>query len=390
MNATRPPASDGSALVTFIQPYVPTYRVPLFDELSRLLGEAGARLVVAHGEPEGLQAARSDSRAGAWSQPLRTRRVRPLGHSLSLRATLPLARASDLVVAELASSNLDTYRLALDSHVRLMLWGHGRAYVTESSPLDSRLELWLARRAERLFLYTEGGAAYLRAQGIEESRITVVRNSTDTVALRAAGNSLSEADIRAWLQDWDIPSGPVACFVGSFDDSKQLPLLFAAARQVAEKLPNFTLVVAGAGPQQGLVDAAARRWNFVRVLPRTDGRTLALLGKTASLMVVPGRVGLVAVDALALGLPVVTTDFPRHAPEAEYLDQATMVSTPRTAKGLAAGMLRLLTDPQRQLQASRAAHDLGDGLSIQATAAAFAGPILEALSLTGPGLTRTG
>ena len=36
-------------------------------------------------------------------------------------------------------------------------------------------------------------------------------------------------------------------------------------------------------------------------------------------MWIPGRVGLVAVDALAMGLPVHTTRYPYHAPEIEFL-----------------------------------------------------------------------
>jgi hypothetical protein len=36
-------------------------------------------------------------------------------------------------------------------------------------------------------------------------------------------------------------------------------------------------------------------------------------------ILMPGRIGLVAVDALALKLPVLTTDWKYHAPEAEYL-----------------------------------------------------------------------
>ena len=33
----------------------------------------------------------------------------------------------------------------------------------------------------------------------------------------------------------------------------------------------------------------------------------------------PGRVGLIAVDSFAMGLPIVTTDWPHHAPEFDYL-----------------------------------------------------------------------
>ena len=258
-------ASDHRPLVTFIQPYVPEYRVPLFNALSRLLNAGGADLSVAHGSPEGGQAARGDASVGTWSTPIRTRQVQPLGHVISYRSTAALARKSDIVVAELASTNLDTYRLALDPRVNLMLWGHGKAYVTKTSALDSRLELWLARRAKHLFIYTTGGAAHLAERGLDPSRITVVRNSTDTVALRAVAATLTDNDVKEWRARSGIAVGPTACFVGSFDSSKQLPLLFAAAQIVASKVPGFTLVVAGAGLQQD--GPASRRSSCPCCLP---------------------------------------------------------------------------------------------------------------------------
>ena len=111
------------------------------------------------------------------------------------------------------------------------------------------------------------------------------------------------------------------CFVGAYDSSKLLPLVFAAAEVTHRELPEFRLVIAGAGPLKDVVDDAARRLPFVISLPRADTTALARIGRVSDCLLMPGRVGLVAVDALALGMPVVTTTYPRHAPEAEYLTQ---------------------------------------------------------------------
>ena len=170
--------------MTVIQPYVPAYRVPFFNEVDRILGVAGLRLQVVHGAPTGEQASRGDAWVGPWSHPVHDRRVTVWGHALHYRSVLALARHSKVTVTEFASTNLDTYLLAATPGVRLMLWGHGRSYVTAESKIDSRLELALARRAEHVFVYTDGGEQPLLASGYDPSRITVVRNSTDTVTLR--------------------------------------------------------------------------------------------------------------------------------------------------------------------------------------------------------------
>ena len=363
-------------VVTVIQPYVPAYRVPFFDELSRRLDQRGMDLEVVHGEPEGGQADRADARVGTWSVPIRIRTLQVRGHALHYRPILRRTLRSHLVIAELASTNLDTYLLALFRRRALMLWGHGKAYVTEASPVDSRLELWLARRAQRVFVYTEGGAAYLRSRGYGRDRLTVVRNSTDTVTLRRLAAAVTVAEVTAFRQQHSLGDGPVACFIGSYDDSKCLPLLFEAARLVHERLPDFRLLVAGAGQLQHLVDNAAADLSFVTRLPRAEAASLAVIGRVSSCVVVPGRVGLVAVDALALGLPVVTTTYPHHAPEAEYLTDDVRIVTDQTAAALALGLTDYLQDTERMSVTRRAAGELGQGLTVEAMAGAFADQLL--------------
>jgi glycosyltransferase involved in cell wall biosynthesis len=370
-------ASKGrGGLVTVIQPYIPAYRVPFFDELDRRLAESGCDLQVVHGVPEGAQAERGDARVGSWSVPVRSSSLRLRGHVLHWRPVLRRALRSDVVIAELASTNLDTYLLALLLRRRLMLWGHGKAYVTESSALDGRLELWLARRAERVFVYTEGGAAFLRSRGYYSARITVVRNSTDTVTLRRTAAAIADDDVVAYRERLGLGLGPVAAFVGSFDDSKCLPLLFEAAALVHKRLPEFRLLVAGAGPLQHLVDIAAKDLPFVVALPRAEVPALAEIGRTAECVVIPGRVGLVAVDALALGLPVVTTTYPHHAPEAEYLTDGAKVVAEQTPESLANSVFDLLSDKPRLAAAQTEATRLGEQLTVEAMAAAFASALL--------------
>jgi glycosyltransferase involved in cell wall biosynthesis len=370
-----PKRAGSRPLVTVIQPYVPEYRVAFFVELASLLADSGCDLEVVHGAPEGGQADRGDSAVGPWSVPIRVRSLRLRGHLLHYRSVLAKAWRSDVVIAELASTNLDTYLLALLMRRKLMLWGHGKSYVNDTSTLDGRLELWLARRARQVFVYTEGGATYLRSKGYTADRLTVVRNSTDTVTLRLAAAALTDDDVDAFRTELVLGEGPVVAFVGSYDDSKGLPLLFEAAKLVHAQLPGFRLMVAGAGPLQHLVDAAAQDLSFVRSRPRADVAALAQIGRTAQCVVIPGRVGLVAVDALALGLPVVTTTFPYHAPEAEYLSDEVKVVTEQNAADLAATLIDLLLDEKRLETASAAADLLGRQLSVQSMAAAFCGPI---------------
>jgi glycosyltransferase involved in cell wall biosynthesis len=363
-------------LVTFLQPYVPDYRVPFFDALAALLDAAGIDLVVAHGHPVGSQGARDDARTGRWARPLEQKHLRIFGRDLFWRRGAALARESDVVVQELASTNLATYVMGVDPRVRMMLWGHGKAYVTRASSLDARLEGWQIRHAEHVFVYTDSGRTYLQRRGVPAGKLTVVRNSTDTTTLRRAAASIGTADVAAFRAANGLGDGPVGLFVGALDESKLIPLLLEASVLVNAQIPTFRLIVAGAGTLAPMVDEWERRNSSIVHLPRTSGPwELALLGRVADVMLIPGRVGLVATDALALGLDVITTDYPYHAPERDYL-QARATVTRRDPESFAAAVLAHVGRVGNER--SRIPPD--DIPSVEQMAAAFARVLVESVA----------
>ena len=84
-------------------------------------------------------------------------------------------------------------------------------------------------------------------------------------------------------------------------------------------------------------------------LGRVDGHDRALAVRSADIMLVPKWVGLVAVDALAAGVPIVTTRHPSHSPEFGYLvDGENAIVTPHDVQSYAATVVALLRDPGRR------------------------------------------
>jgi glycosyltransferase involved in cell wall biosynthesis len=303
-----------------IQRYVPEYRVPLFTALSHDLAGRGIRLLVAHGSPTGAQAARGDLTGGqSWAYPVRHwTATLPGGLSPTWARLDGLVREADVVVTELASTALNTWQLVLLHPHKTLLWGHGKSYVSKPNAIDSRLELFMSRRAAQVLTYTESGRADLISRGIDASHITAVGNSTDTTSLRRLQRETA-GEAAAWRATVGSP-GPVALFVGGLDKDKRIALLLAAGRSASLLDPKFRLVVAGRGTESKLVDELQDETWLVR-LDRVTPRDLAGLSHVCSAVWMPGRVGLVAVDALALGLPVLTTGFAFHAPEMDYLEE---------------------------------------------------------------------
>jgi glycosyltransferase involved in cell wall biosynthesis len=141
-----------------------------------------------------------------------------------------------------------------------------------------------------------------------------------------------------------------ALFIGGVDSSKDIDFLMEVARLSRELNPRFTLLVVGAGEEASKVIEEEQRSGSVRFLGhRTDHlKTLALA--TSRLMVIPDSIGLVAVESLAVGLPIVTRDNCSHGPEAAYLRpgvDSLWMSSRATALSFAGELTNLMGNDSR-------------------------------------------
>jgi glycosyltransferase involved in cell wall biosynthesis len=187
----------------------------------------------------------------------------------------------------------------------------------------------------------------LRAQGVPRARVAVVPYGVDLSAFRPRDE---QYELRNGAHS---PRGRlVGLYVGHICHGKGLSALLEAAR-LCRRLPvSFRLV----GPivsrevlhdvpdnvrYEGLLHPAAvpdamRRADFF-VLPTLDD-----------------SFGLVVLEAMASGLPVITT---RHAGAAEYIDDGAdgLVVAPGDARALAAAIARLVEDAPARRRLGEAA-----------------------------------
>ena len=367
-------------VVAFIQPYVPSYRVGLFNSIERHLNKHGLRLEVWHDDATGIAAARGNDTSGPWSVPIKQHRLTVRQRNVTYRNVRRSAREVRAVVHGLASSNLETYGLARDPGVQLMLWGHGRNFTSAGNRLDDRLEGWLCRRARHLFAYTEAGAQHLTSAGIEPSKITVVRNSTDTELLRRHQLESTSAEVDALRNRLDLGGKRVVLFVGAYDKPKRLPFLIESVDLMHEADPSLVLLMAGAGPLDRYVADAAAERKYVTNIGRLDAAALARLSHLTDLLLMPGRVGLVAVDSLALGIPLATTRHAFHAPEIEYLTEETSLWSDDDPAAYADAVTALLDDSDRRSAMVRESLSAGAELSTDRAGQRFVSGILRGLA----------
>jgi phosphatidylinositol alpha-mannosyltransferase len=159
---------------------------------------------------------------------------------------------------------------------------------------------------------------------------------------------------------------PNLLFVGRFDPRKGIPELIRAAERLAHAGVRFRLVLVGDGRLRAEAERLARGALRGRVVfeGRVEHEHLPAYYASADLFCSPARggesFGMVLLEAMALGVPVIATDLPGH--RSVVTDGVEGILVPRRDVGALAGaMARLLGDAEerRRLGANglaRAAH----------------------------------
>jgi len=210
-----------------------------------------------------------------------------------------------------------------------------------------RCERWLLRRADYV-VGSVGLGDRVRAAA-PSARWREWRFSDD-------GRPCPSVDSPKLRRTLGIPmDAPVVLYGGNFEAYQGVDRLLEAADAVRSVRPDAVFVLVGA-PRPEI-----RRNGGIRVLERLPRSEMAGFLAMADVLVSPRAFGtnlpLKVFDYLAAEKPIVATDTPTHR---IVLDETRAVLVPPSAEGLAAGILRVLADPEgarRLAQAARAYAD---------------------------------
>jgi len=208
----------------------------------------------------------------------------------------------------------------------------------------------LIRRVARRFAVRI--AVSERAAAFERSRIggafEIIPNGVETAAFAEA--------IPA-----DLGAGTKLLFVGRLDARKGFPAAVDAFRRLAARRDDLRLVVAGDGPQGSAVDRLddADRAR-VRMLGRVPHAELPAVAAACDLYLGPATggesFGVVLVEAMAAGLPVVASDIPGYDEVVRDGVDGLLVP-PGNPAALAVAAGRVLDDPALAMGLAAAGRD---------------------------------
>ena len=156
------------------------------------------------------------------------------------------------------------------------------------------------------------------------------------------------------------PDAPVVVYGGTFEGYQGLPELLGAIPMIRAKIPDATFVLVGAENGSGsLIRAEAERLveaGVVRIIDRQPRHEISSYFSMADVLVSPrahgGNLPLKIFDYLAAGRPIVATDIPTHR---TVLNEDRAMLVPPHSRGLADGILSLLSDPARAATLGHAA-----------------------------------
>jgi glycosyltransferase involved in cell wall biosynthesis len=185
-----------------------------------------------------------------------------------------------------------------------------------------------------------------------------------TTLLDAEGISAEYAPMGMSLFAWTPPDPDSrnVLFVGRLVAFKGVFVLLDAFKQVARAIPEATLSIAGDGEMREELEGIVRREGLdesVRFLGHVPARDMAGIYARANVIVMPALVpesfGMVGVEAMSAGRPVVVSDV---GGVREWLDDGVngLLVAPGESSEVAAALIELLNDPARMEQMGLAAH----------------------------------
>lgn len=309
--------------VAIIHPWMPQYRTEFFDQLIINMQNKEIELHVYYGQTPREWQERNDSAQPEFATELKTKFYNIRGRNISYKNLNRIYRSKpyDLIILEQAIRNLETYQLLIDRRTskKIAFWGHGKTYTQKKNQYEENLKYWITNRGSWFFGYTHEGVTAMTDNGFPASQTTVVQNSIDTNTLAKLLGSVTELDKKNFRYEHGLKDGHTAIYMGGLDAAKRIDFLLKSAESIHQNDPNFKLIVAGNGSEANKVSKFADDNDWVIRLGAVFGHEKALALTVSDFMLNPGRVGLVAIDSLIAAVPIITTDWPYHAPEFSYI-----------------------------------------------------------------------
>lgn len=331
-----------------VQPTLPNYRVRFFE----LVGN-NTPLLLACSElsPEGVRQA--EGSAGLNIFPLRD--INILGKLIWQRGVVGLAlrgRISTLVIngnPRYVSSML-AILIAKIRRIRVVWWGH--ALSSSSGVFRSWLRMRMMYLSDRVLVYYPEEIERLPYN--LRSRARGLNNSIDTTLISRIDRTLSEEEVRAFVEEQGIVGKRLLVTIGRVTPKSNLELVISSLAILVKRRVSVCLAVIGSGPALGEYQEMAAQLGVADSIlwlgEMFEEPQIAIWMRAADAFVYGGAVGLSLIHAFAYGCPaVISSEYRDHNPEALLFKDGKCGAAfeKGNAESMATSILTLLSQPEQ-------------------------------------------
>lgn len=374
--------------VCIVQRVLTHYRLAFFEKLNADLSGHGISLSVIHGLGHNADRERGYLADLDWAQSVPDHYVYVGKKHCVYQPYWPYLKGADMVVVGQEMKLLLNYELLLrrwSGAFKLGLWGHRINHQEKATSLRNNIKKRFNHQADWWFVYTMAEGQALCADGFPSEKITVVQNSIDTKTLVDVRARMDPAAVARLKTSLGISEeAAVGLFCGGMYREKRLPFLIDACMELHKRTPDFHMIFIGGGPEDCLVKEAAEQnaWiHYVGSLYEEKERVPYFM--LANVLLHPGLVGLAVLDSFALEVPTVTTQYPFHSPEIEYLEDGyNGVMTSNTREAYVDGVLHVLGDPEYRKRLLDGCRETVQKYSTETMVANFSSGIRQCLGQT--------
>ncbi len=241
---------------------------------------------------------------------------------------------------------------------RVLFWTHG--WLRRERGVKGFLRRRFYRLANALLVYGHWAKSLGVEAGFDPGRIHVVYNSLDYEAQRTLRESTPRERIDSVRRElFPQCDTPIAICSARLIQARRLEMLVEAAARLSGRGHPISLLLVGEGPARASLEAlSCRRGVVVRFYGACyDEQRLAELTMAADVTVMPGPIGLTALQSLAYGTPVIThNDREAQNPEWEAIvpGENGDLFEPGDIEGLALAIARWTSKGRRSPDTVRA------------------------------------
>ncbi|NVN93108.1 MAG: glycosyltransferase family 4 protein [Desulfuromonadales bacterium] len=310
-------------LVAIIQPYIPHYREPIFNLLSRqqhplpeymLYASTKAGINIKTSEIEKATILPEDG--GLNWQFTKTFWIEKLYFWQSFNIPVAFSRKYNAVIYPGYMYDISTWIsivIAKSMGKRTIMWTHG--YVKKESGVKGWLRNTFYKLSDCFLLYGNYAKEIMRDNGFKSENLYVVYNSLDYERQCLVRDKLTDTVLESYKQKiFEFPELPVLLYIGRLTHVKKLDMIIESIKRLADNGICANLLFIGNGPEQKNLEAKAKQLDIAKYVvfygPCYSEEDIGPLISLADICVSPGEIGLTCMHSLVYGTPVITHDNP--------------------------------------------------------------------------------